>query len=77
MHERNYSVHDLELAALVIALKLLRHYLYGVKIEIFTDHKSLKYLLYQKDLIMHKRRWMKFLGTTHSIYFIPMGRGIW
>ena len=49
-HEKNYPTHDLELAAVVFALKIWRHYLYGEKCRIFTDHKSLKYLLTQKDL---------------------------
>ena len=43
-HEQNYLVHDLELAAIVMALKIWRHYLYGARFEIFTDHKSLKYM---------------------------------
>ena len=49
-YERNYSMHDLELAAIVFALKIWRHYLYGERIKIFTDHKSLKYLFTQKEL---------------------------
>jgi len=51
-HEVNYPVHDLELAAVVFALWIWRHYLYGVQVQIFTDHKSLKYLLSQKELNM-------------------------
>ena len=51
-HERNYPTHDLEMAAVVFALKIWRHYLYGVRCEIFTDHKSLKYIFTQKDLNM-------------------------
>ena len=50
LHEKNYPTHDLELAAVVFALKIWRHYLYGVTCEIFTDHKSLKYLFTQKEL---------------------------
>ena len=49
-HEKNYPTHDLELAAIVFALKIWRHYLYGEKCRIFTNHKSLKYLMSQKDL---------------------------
>ncbi|MCI20651.1 RNA-directed DNA polymerase (Reverse transcriptase), partial [Trifolium medium] len=41
IHERNYSTHDLELAAVVFALKVWRHYLYGSRFEVFSDHKSL------------------------------------
>ena len=61
MHERNYPTHDLELAAVVFALKLWRHYLYGSKFEVFSDHKSLKYLFDQKELYMRQRRWLEFL----------------
>ena len=55
-HEKNYPTHDLELAAVVFALKIWRHYLYGVTCEVFTDHKSLKYLFTQKELNMRQRR---------------------
>ena len=61
MHERNYPTHDLELAAVVFALKLWRNYLYGSKFEVFSDHKSLKYLFDQKELNMRQRRWLEFL----------------
>jgi hypothetical protein len=57
-HELNYPTHDLELAAIVFALKIWRHYLYGEKCEIFTDHKSLKYLFTQKELNLRQRRWL-------------------
>src|SRR5262244_3217049 len=60
-HELNYPTHDLELAAVVHALKIWTHYLYGEKFEVFTDHKSLKYLFSQKDLNLRQRRWMEFL----------------
>jgi hypothetical protein len=60
-HEGNYPTHDLELAAIVFALKIWRHYLYGVKFEVFSDHKSLRYLFDQKELNMRQRRWMEFL----------------
>ena len=59
--ELNYPTHDLEVAALVFALKLWRHYLYGEKCQIFTDHKSLKYLLTQKELNLRRRRWVELL----------------
>lgn len=49
-HEKNYHVHDLELVAMIFALKIWRHYLYGVSCEVFTDHKSLKYIFPQKEL---------------------------
>ncbi|KAJ9557295.1 hypothetical protein OSB04_011909 [Centaurea solstitialis] len=57
-HEVNYPTHDLELAAVVFALKLWRHYLYGVKSTIYTDHKSLRYFLDQPNLNMRQRRWL-------------------
>ena len=58
-HEHNYPTHNLELAAVVFALKILRHYLYGEKCRIFTDHKSLKYLLTHKELNLRQRRWLE------------------
>ena len=58
VHERNYPTHDLELAAVVFALKQWRHYLYGVKCEVYTDHHSLQYVFTQKDLNLRQRRWM-------------------
>ncbi|KAI0493363.1 hypothetical protein KFK09_023479 [Dendrobium nobile] len=60
-HEKNYPTHDLELAAVVFALKIWRHYLYGVRCEIFTDHKSLKYIFTQKDLNLRQRRWLELI----------------
>ena len=59
MHEQNYLTHDLELAAVVFALKIWQHYLCGEKCRIFTDHKSLKYLLTQKDLNLRKLQWLE------------------
>lgn len=56
IYERNYPTHDLELAAVVFALKIWRHYLYGEQFEVYTDHKSLKYIFTQKDLNMRQRR---------------------
>ncbi|XP_052736657.1 uncharacterized protein LOC128197864 [Vigna angularis] len=61
VHEKNYPTHDLELAAVVFALKIWRHYLYGAIFQVFSDHKSLKYLFDQKELNMRQRRWMEFL----------------
>ena len=60
-HETNYPTHDLELADVVFVLKKWRHYLYGITFEVFTDHKSLKYLLFQKELNLRQMRWVKFL----------------
>lgn len=60
-HEKNYPTHDLELAAVVFALKLWRHYLYGTKCTLFTDHKSLQYVFTQKEMNVRQRRWMELL----------------
>ncbi|GJR25307.1 putative reverse transcriptase domain-containing protein [Tanacetum coccineum] len=56
IHEKNYMTHDLELGAVVFALKIWRHYLYGTKCTVFTDHKSLQHILDQKELNMRQRR---------------------
>ena len=60
-YERNFPTHNMELAALVFALKIWHHYLYGEQFEVFSDHKSLKYIFTQWDLNMRQRRWMEFL----------------
>src|ERR1044072_9464259 len=60
-HERNYPTHDLDVAAVVFALKIWRHLLYGSTFTIFSDHKSLKYLFDQKELNMRQRRWMEYM----------------
>ena len=60
-HEGNYPTHDLKLAAVIFALKIWRHYLYGERCIIYTDHKSLKYLLTQKELNLRQRRWIELL----------------
>ncbi|KAA3480606.1 reverse transcriptase [Gossypium australe] len=59
--ERNYPTHDLELATVVFALRIWRHYLYGEKCHIFTDHQCLKYLLTQKELNLRQFRWVELL----------------
>ena len=60
-YEQRYPTHDLELAAVVFALKIWRHYLYGDKCEIYTDHKSLKYFFTQKDLTTRQRHWLELV----------------
>jgi hypothetical protein len=60
-HEQNYPTHDLELATVVHALKIWRHYLIGNKCEIYTDHKSLKYIFTQTDLNFRQRRWLELI----------------
>ncbi|GKF46981.1 putative reverse transcriptase domain-containing protein, partial [Tanacetum coccineum] len=62
IHEKNYTTHDLELGAVVFALKIWRHYLYETKCTVFTDHKSLQHILNQKELNMRKRRWLELLS---------------
>ena len=61
-HEVNYPTHDLERAAVIFALKIWRSYLYGEKVQIFTDHQSLKYIFTQADLNLRQRRWMELLA---------------
>ncbi|CAA0811504.1 Uncharacterized mitochondrial protein AtMg00860, partial [Striga hermonthica] len=71
-HEQNYPTHDLELAAVVHALKIWRHYLYGCHCEIFTDHKSLQYIFTQKELNMRQRRWLELVKDYDcSIQYHP------
>ncbi|GJU70647.1 putative reverse transcriptase domain-containing protein [Tanacetum coccineum] len=62
IHEKNYTTHDLELGAVVFALKIWRHYMYGTKCTVFTDHKSLQHILDQKELNMRQRRWLELLS---------------
>ena len=60
-HERNYATHDLELAAVVHALKTWRHFLIGNRCDVYTDHKSLKYIFTQKELNLRQRRWLELI----------------
>jgi hypothetical protein len=60
-HEENYPTHDLELAAVVHALKIWRHYLIGHRCEIYSDHKSLKYIFTQNDLNLRQCRWLELI----------------
>ncbi|GJR67444.1 putative reverse transcriptase domain-containing protein [Tanacetum coccineum] len=62
IHEKNYTTHDLKLRAVVFALKMWRHYLYGTKCVVFTYHKSLQHILDQKELNMRQRRWLELLS---------------
>ncbi|GJR89983.1 putative reverse transcriptase domain-containing protein [Tanacetum coccineum] len=63
-HEENYMTHDLELGAVIFALRLWRHYLYGTRCVVYTDHKSLQYILNQKELNMRQRRWIELLSDN-------------
>jgi hypothetical protein len=72
VHEKNYPIHDLELAAMVHALKTWRHYLYGQKCDVYTDHKSLKYIFIQSELNMRQRRWLGLINDYElEIHYHP------
>jgi hypothetical protein len=72
VHEKNYPTHDLELAAMVHALITWRHYLYGQKCDIYTDHKSLKYIFTLSELNMRQRRWLEFIKDYElEIHYHP------
>nr|GEX91076.1 reverse transcriptase domain-containing protein [Tanacetum cinerariifolium] len=64
IHEKNYTTHDLELGAVVFALKMWRHYQYGTKCVVFTEHKSLQHILDQKELNMRQRQWLELLSDN-------------
>nr|GEU51628.1 putative reverse transcriptase domain-containing protein [Tanacetum cinerariifolium] len=71
-HEENYTTHDLLLGAVVFALRLRRHYLHGTKYNVYTDHKSLQYILDQKELNMRQRRWIELLSDyDYEIRYNP------
>ncbi|XP_022897626.1 uncharacterized protein LOC111411316 [Olea europaea var. sylvestris] len=71
-YEQNYPTHDLDLAAVVHALKIWCHYLYGGKCEIYTDHKSLKHFFTQKELNMRQRRWLELVKDYDcTIHYHP------
>jgi hypothetical protein len=59
--EENYPTHDLELATVVHALKIWRHYLIGHRCEIYSDHKSLKCIFTQNDLNLRQCRWLELI----------------
>ncbi|KAD5318170.1 hypothetical protein E3N88_18116 [Mikania micrantha] len=67
IHEKNYTTHDLELGAVIFALNIWRHYLYGTKCTIFTDHKSLQHIFDQKELNMRQRRWVELLNDYDCV----------
>ena len=71
-HEQNYPTHDLELAAVVFALKIWRHYLYDVPYQIFTDHKSLQYIFTQKELNLRQCWWLELIKDyDYTIEYHP------
>nr|GEU80402.1 hypothetical protein [Tanacetum cinerariifolium] len=72
IYKKNYTTHDLELGAVVFALKIWRHYLYGIKSVIYTDHKSLQHIFSQKELNMRQRRWIElFSDYDYEIRYHP------
>ncbi|GKA98441.1 putative reverse transcriptase domain-containing protein [Tanacetum coccineum] len=72
VHEENYATHDLELGAVVFALRLWRHYLYGTKCTMYMDHNSLQYILVQKEVNVRQRRWIELLSDYDcEIHYHP------
>jgi hypothetical protein len=76
-HEVNYPTHDLELAVVVHALKIWRHYLLGNKVHIFTDHKSLRYIFTQPELNLRQRRWLELIKDYNLEVHIIRERLMW
>ncbi|GKA80177.1 putative reverse transcriptase domain-containing protein [Tanacetum coccineum] len=76
IHEKNYTNHDLELGAVMFALKIWRHYLYGTKCTVFTDHKSLQHILDQKELNMRQRHWLELLNKPLRVRALVMTIGL-
>ncbi|GJR75429.1 putative reverse transcriptase domain-containing protein [Tanacetum coccineum] len=74
IHKKNYTTHDLELGSVVFSLKLWRHYLYGTKCTLFTDHKSLQHILNQKELNMRQRRWLELLSDYDCEIYYHLGK---
>ncbi|GJU09680.1 putative reverse transcriptase domain-containing protein [Tanacetum coccineum] len=74
-HEENYTTHDLELCAVVFALRICRYYIYGTKCVVHTDHQSLQYVLDQKELNMRKRQWIKLLSDYDCEILCHPGKG--
>jgi hypothetical protein len=71
-HEVNYSIHDLELAAVVHTLKIWRHYFMGKRCELYTDHKTSKYIFTQLNLNLRQRRWLELIKDyDHGINYHP------
>ncbi|GJS31415.1 putative reverse transcriptase domain-containing protein, partial [Tanacetum coccineum] len=74
IHENNYTTHDLELGAVVFALKIWRHYLYGTKSVIYTDHKSLQHIFSQKELNMRQRHWIELFSGKENVVADALSR---
>ena len=77
VHERNYQTQDLELEAMLFALKIVNHCLYGIHVGMYTDRKSIQYVLTQKELNLQQRRWLELLKDYDmSVLFTP-SRPMW
>ncbi|GKE30749.1 putative reverse transcriptase domain-containing protein [Tanacetum coccineum] len=77
IHKKNYTTHDLELGAVVFALKMWRHYLYGTKCIVFTDHKSLQHILDHKELNIRQHRWLELLSDYDcKIHYHPRNANV-
>ncbi|GJS10114.1 putative reverse transcriptase domain-containing protein [Tanacetum coccineum] len=74
VHEKNYTTHDLKLGVVVFALEMWRHYLYDTKCVVFTDHKSLKHILDQKELNMRQRHWLEMLSNYECAIQYHLGK---
>jgi ribonuclease HI len=74
IHEKNYPTHDLELAAVVHALKTRRHYLYGQNCDIYTDHKILKYIFTPSELNMRHQRWLEVIKNSELEIHYHLGK---
>ena len=68
VHDKNYPTHDLELAVIVFSLKIWRHYFYGVHVDVYNDHKSLQYVLTQKELNLRQITWLQLLKDFSNSY---------
>ena len=73
-HEQNYPTHNMELETVVFALKIWRHYLYGEQFEVYSDHKSLKYISTQRDLNIRQCIWMEFLEDYDFTFYYHPGK---
>ena len=73
-YKKNYPTHDLELVAVVFALKMWRHYLYGVHCDIYTDHKNLKYIVTQKEMNIRQRRWLELVSDYDCEFHYHLGK---
>ena len=74
LHEKNYLTHDLELATAVFALKIWRHYLYGVHVDVCINHKTLQYVFTKKHLNLRYGRWLEILKDCNMSFLYHPGK---